>query len=212
MISLSKVYEQSIASGLCARGYAEHSSGAWLKFCVEDDISLIVQPRSNITAREAWFEFGLGIRFEKVEVAFANAMNVACSKASCTLGCDMAHLLKIPGGSGWSYSVGSVDAHTVAIEMFERLDMLATPELNRYCSYAALTSLVHSRLNNNCRDPFIFREHHYIPIILLINQEQELCKKYVSDKFAELHKLGLVAENSMISGYHKYIQALEASV
>lgn len=208
MISLSKTYEQSIVAGLRARGYVEYPDGAWLTLGV-DDINLIVQPRIKITAQNAWFEFGLGIRFGKVEEAFANAMEVASPKTSSTLGCDMAHLLKIPGASGWSYLVSSLDVHAVQGEMLERLDMLAAPELELYSSYAALSSLVHARLSKNRRDPFIFREHHYIPIVLLMNREQELYEKYISEKLAELHKLNASGETSMEVGYRKYVKALE---
>lgn len=202
-------YRQAIATQLYVLGFKGVADDVWQK-TVSDGVSISVQPRFKATSESVWIEFGLGIRFDAVERLYLDMMSdgLPDDGASSTLGCDLRHLVDTSNDSGWTYSPVAAFLHRGIAEMMERLEKIGIPFLLKYSTLNDLRMLVVNRMAHKRQDPFIFREHHYIPIVLLLNKQHDLCLKYIEEKFGELTLRGIPASSPMVCAYMKFAKAL----
>jgi hypothetical protein len=189
MKSPTDIYQTNLRESFLAAGFQERSSDEWT-LIVSEGITLFASPRSKVHMPTLWAEVSLGIRFEIVEEIYSRAMGndtLQTNNPSCTLGADLAHILVNRQTSGWSYPNTGAGAKLAGEQMGDRLRVV-TSKLRAYASYEELYALVHRRLRGDREDRLGIREHHYIPIVLLMWSEIDLAEQYLSEKLEEINR------------------------
>jgi hypothetical protein len=177
--------ESRLATEMRARGFSPHPVGESLWFRQSgNDTLLWIQPRSRKTPGGYWFEFGIGLRYEKVEAIVNEALGEN-DVISGTLGCDLRHLVDGGHFSGWDFSSKSEFLKVGFDRILEILDRVGFPILSRFAKFEALRALIDARVAGTREDPFIVREHHYVPVVYFLDGDYSAAQRYLQAKLEE---------------------------
>jgi hypothetical protein len=181
-----------------------HEVIAELCWCkrVSSDTSWCLTPTLTLRGDFVLLELGLGVRADKVEQLVARCMCLEDVHCSSTVGVNLSRLV---GLTGWQCAVNEVD--TAFAEILRTFDSQGVALLSQYRSFGDFYNLAILRLASIRHDPFLFREHHYIPAILILNGERQRAADYLDLK---IEALALRASDQFLTNYREFAKRLLA--
>ena len=156
-----------LSQGLAARGYSQKGADEWCKESCDGFCLYWVQLRTSRTATEDWLELSVGITAPAIDALVSTLMPSLSSQPMGLLGFDLAHLVRGPKESGWSYPKNRIDDVAIA-DLLGFFDASAVPLIERIGSKRGLVEFGLRRARGDLSDPVVCNEPMVVPSILLL--------------------------------------------
>ncbi|WPH24274.1 hypothetical protein [Variovorax paradoxus] len=197
-----------ISAELEARGLKRLEPEAWT-LAVEPGVELHVRLRSTRSIQSFWLEFGLGVRFEEIEKACAEAMGESLMQETGTLGADLRHLVDRKTASGWDFE-SEAQFEATAFETLMATFDAGLAKMMAYTDRARVRLLVDNACAGIFEDPVTCRFHHYAPVVLYLDGEFGLASEYLCNVLEDAKRRSGDQSSPFIDAYMRFSSALHA--
>lgn len=171
--------------GLTDLGFRRIEDGVWAR-PINSEVTEIVGPRWRTTDGELWVELGIGVRYDLVQRTLRDLRGLAPgTESDSTFGCDLAHIVRGPADSGWTFTLGDIQSDP-AETLLRFLQESALPLLDQFRTIDDLYAMIEGRLARVSSDPFVMNEKFVVPVVLLLQRRYDRLSIYVEEQLKSL--------------------------
>ena len=175
-----------IEMGLTDLGFRRIEDGVWARPINSEVTEIVGHGVANDRRRIVGRARNRGSNNDLVQRTLRDLRGLAPgTESDSTFGCDLAHVVRGPADSGWTFTLGDIQSDP-AETLLRFLQESALPLLDQFRTIDDLYAMIEGRMARRSSDPFVMNEKFVVPVVLLLQRRYDRLSIYVEEQLKSL--------------------------